>query len=444
LLGEDGEAVVGKAREWLQIGSTAAQPTATPDPPRWPEPVGSEAYYGLAGEIVRAIEPHTESDPVALLVQILIEFGNVVGRSAHATVEADPHYTNEFAVIVGKSSKARKGTSRGRIHRLFECVDSDWADNRNQSGLASGEGLIWAVRDPIEKRERIKERGETARYETVVADEGVADKRLLVYEPEFASVLKQTERQGSTLSTMIRQAWETGKLRTLTKNSPARSTGAHISIVGHITADELRRYLTATESANGFANRFLWIAVRRSRLLPDGGGNVNLTHYAAQLRSAVEYARTCDGVRRDVHAGQLWHEIYGDLSADRPGLAGALLGRAEAHTLRLSVLYALLDRSAIIRTEHLMAALAVWDYAERSVRYLFGDGTGDPLADDLLRCIRGVPSGISRTDLSGYLGRHTPAGRLDRALGILLDAGRVTRETRNTGGRPVEIWTARD
>jgi hypothetical protein len=66
-----------------------------------------------------------------------------------------------------------------------------------------------------------------------------------VYEPEFANVLKHTERQGNTLSVILRQAWDgTGAIRALTKNSPARATGAHVSMIGHITAEELRRYLT--------------------------------------------------------------------------------------------------------------------------------------------------------------------------------------------------------
>ena len=38
----------------------------------------------------------------------------------------------------------------------------------------------------------------------------------------------------------------------------ATATGAQVSIVGHITQDEFRRYLTATEAGNGFGNRFVW------------------------------------------------------------------------------------------------------------------------------------------------------------------------------------------
>ncbi len=138
-------------------------------------------------------------------------------------------------------------------------------------GLSSGEGVIWNVRDPIERQEKVPQRGRAPTYETVVADPGIEDKRLLVVEQEFANVLKQTERQGNTLSPILRQGWETGNLRSMTKNSPAQATNAHISIIGHITDEELRRYLTATESANGFGNRFLWFMVRRSKLLPEGG-----------------------------------------------------------------------------------------------------------------------------------------------------------------------------
>src|SRR5437660_378269 len=47
----------------------------------WLEPMASAALTGLAGEIVRTIEPHTEADPVAILLQFLVAFGNVVGRN---------------------------------------------------------------------------------------------------------------------------------------------------------------------------------------------------------------------------------------------------------------------------------------------------------------------------------------------------------------------------
>ena len=90
----------------------------------------------------------------------------------------------------------------------------------------------------------------------------MADKRLLLFEGEFAKALRNMERQGNILSAVLRDAWDHGNLRTLIKNNPNRATGAHVSLNAHITVDELRRCLDRTEMANGLANR---IAVR---LLP--------------------------------------------------------------------------------------------------------------------------------------------------------------------------------
>jgi Protein of unknown function (DUF3987) len=420
------------------------QPPETPGP-AWPEPLDAAAYHGLVGKIVRTIEPASEADPAALLVQALVAFGNVIGRGAHFTVEADQHHGNEFVVLVGRTSKARKGTSWGHIGRLFRGAEERWATECLQTGASSGEGIIWAVRDPIIRRERVKDRNMPVRYEEVESDPGVEDKRLLVYEPEYANVLKQTERQGNTLSAILRQAWDGIDLRTLTKNSPARATGAHVSLIGHITADELRRYLTQTETANGYGNRHLWVCAARSKLLPEGG-QVDPAAWQSlltELRTALAFARSAGGVVRDDRARAIWQEIYGPLSEGRPGLAGALLARGEAHVMRLAMLYALLDRSATIRAEHLAAALALWEYCERSVSFIFGESLGDPLADELLRLLRSVGGiGVTKTDMSGYLGRHQDASRIGRALGLLVEhrLARMERSQENGAGRPVERW----
>jgi hypothetical protein len=198
----------------------------------WPV-LADEALHGLPGQIVQMIAPHSEADIVALLVQLLTAFGNLIGRGAHFRVEQTQHYLKLFAVLVGETSRARKGTSWGHVSKLLSAIDRGWTEGRVLAGLASGEGLIWAVRDPIEKVEAVKERGRVVDYQTVIADHGIQDKRALVMEQEFSSILKVIEREGSTLSATVRQAWDSSDLRILNKNSPARSTGAHISILGH-------------------------------------------------------------------------------------------------------------------------------------------------------------------------------------------------------------------
>ena len=222
------------------------------------------AYHGVVGEIIRTIAPHTEADPVAILVQVLVFFGNLVGNTAHYRVEADRHHTNLFAVLVGISAKGRKGVSGGRAKSVMKAADERWIDERMKGGLSSGEGLINEVRDDVKKWDSKAEQ-----YETI--DPGVPDKRLMITEPEFANALEVMQRPGNILSPIVRNAWDGQTLSTLTKNSPLKASSPHISIVGHITEDELRARITRTDMANGFANRFLFACVRRSKLLPHGG-----------------------------------------------------------------------------------------------------------------------------------------------------------------------------
>ena len=115
----------GSAPNLFSLTSLISQP----NPDGWPSPLGDEAFYGFAGDLVKTIEPQTEADPAALLIQFLVGFGNVIGRNAHYLVEADKHYMNLNALVVGETAKARKGTSWGHIRRVFEEIDYEWARN---------------------------------------------------------------------------------------------------------------------------------------------------------------------------------------------------------------------------------------------------------------------------------------------------------------------------
>ncbi|HUO73416.1 MAG TPA: hypothetical protein VMU39_21785, partial [Solirubrobacteraceae bacterium] len=211
----------------------ASQPHGNllPAPPGWPAPPGPAAYHGLLGEIVRRLEPETESDPVAILAQLLVGFGAAVGRGAYFQVEATRHHPQEFVLLVGETATARKGTSWDHARALIGTADQTLV-SRILTGLASGEGLVWAVRDPNG------------------SDPGVSDRRLLAFESEFASALKAASRDNSTLSATLRSAWDGRPLALLTRTAPARASDAAIAVVGHITAVELRHHLTALELAN--------------------------------------------------------------------------------------------------------------------------------------------------------------------------------------------------
>lgn len=432
-----------KNAEPLDLKATPSEDAAIDSVPAWPDPPDEAALYGLAGDIVRFVEPHSEADPIALLMQFLIAFGNAAGRSAYYLVEGDRHYLNLFAVLVGPTAKARKGTSWGRVRSIFASTDETWTKNCIDTGLSSGEGLIWRVRDPIIEKHPVRDKKAhtVTGYEEVIADEGVDDKRLLIVEPEFASTLKVLGREGNTLSPVVRQAWDTGFLTTMVKNNRARATDAHISIIAHITKSEVLRFLDATEQANGFGNRFLWVCVRRSKYLPEGGGQTgDATPLVKRLQEALEFAKQPRRLTWDEEARTEWRSIYPDLSEGRPGLLGAMTARAEAQVVRLACVYALLDCSPVIGLRHLKAALAVWDFCERSARFIFGASLGDPVADEILRALRNSPDGMSRTAIRDLFGRNREASQIHRALTALVENGLACSRREDTGGKPKEIW----
>jgi hypothetical protein len=391
----------------------------------WPT-LDPMALYGLPGEVVNTLRPHTESDPAALLVSFLTAAGNAMGSGPHAVADGAHHPARLFPIVVGRSSRSRKGTSWRNIHNVMREADPDWADARVLSGLSSGEGLIAAVGD-----------GEETRDGEIVG--AVEDKRLLVVEQEFSRVLTVKAREANTLSAIVRDAYDNGDLRSMTKR-PLVATGAHVGLLGHITIPELRRSLTETDMANGFGNRFLWVLARRGPLLPNGGNmdDRELTRLGQTVADALARGRRLGRMSRSPEAEVRWETVYRELAAEDEceGLAETLLARGEAQLLRLSLIYAALDGSARIELSHLRAAEAVWRYCAASVRYIFGEATGDPVAERILAAVtKAGPDGLDRAAQSDLFQRHHPAKRLEQARNLLLARHAVAEVQQVTDGR---------
>lgn len=431
------------------------------EPPPWPRALGDAAFYGLAGQIARAIEPYTEADPVAILAQLLVAFGSVVGRRNFHRVEDTRHHANLFAIIVGDTSKARKGTSWGRVRTTLAGADLEdtWFRERILNGLSTGEGLIDVVRDPMGRDELDGETGEVSKKND---DPGVEDKRTLIIESEYARTLKAMNRTDNTLSAILREAWDGNDLALMTRKRPLRATNPHISVIGHVTVEDLTRYLSGTDAANGFGNRNLYFCARRSKKIADHENEEASRAFSEaiqplqlRLKKAIEWAidnREHEeevfaevSVRFDDEARALWIRAYNEwLSEGRPGLLGAVTNRGEAQVIRLALIYALLDLSSLIRRSHLEAALEIWRYAEASAAFIFGDKLGDAEADEILALLRRAgPKGMKRTDIGlAMFGKHASSDKLSRALGVLAQHRLAAVEVESTGGRSAEVWRA--
>jgi hypothetical protein len=409
---DDGEGQEGS-------GTLSALPALSAQP--WPE-LDAAALHGIAGRVVRTLDPHTEADPAGLLVTFLAAAGNFIGAGPHAIADAAPHPARLNVVLVGQTSRARKGSAWAQVRRLLAQVAPEWSTKCILPGIASGEALITEVRDGDGDK-----------------DLGVDDKRRLVLEPEFARLLAVAGREGSILSAVIREAWDGNALKNRTKSGPLTATDAHVSVVGHITREELIRRLSDTEAANGFANRFLFALVRRSKKLPEGGNldPAALDQLAQDVDATLGRAMRTGVLARSPAARELWAKAYEDFDDGLAGLAGAITARPEAQTLRLSVAYAALDGSATIEPAHLEAALAVWRYCEASARYIFGDALGDETADKLLIALRAAGErGLTGEEQRRVFAGHASRVELDRAREVLEARGLAVTEKEPTKGRP--------
>ena len=382
------------------------------DESTWPEPMGPEAFVGLAGDFVRAVEPHTESDRAALLGNFLVGSGVLIGREAWAFADGQRHYAVESLLVTGSTGSGRKGTATGRVLPLLEAVDENFRTAHTLRGLSSGEGLIKAVSSNANH-----DLPGVTSYQTY-----------LVLLSEFGGLLAVMKREGNTLSSVLRDAWDCVPLHVLTRKEPLHADNVNLSFIANVTPTELLNSLTATDKANGFANRFLILLARRSKLLPEGGGEVNLSPIVARLHAAVEAAKGRGRIDRDAAARELWAEEYKRLTRPRDGMRGELCGRAEAHVLRLSLVYALLDSSDCIRPEHLEAAVAFWDYCERSVNHIFGGASGDADRQKIVSALAGGP--LTLTELRRVFNNNKDAEWIKAKMAMLVRAGIVVQTTK--------------
>jgi hypothetical protein len=123
-------------------------------------------------------------------------------------------------------------------------------------------------------------------------------------------------------------------------------------------------------------------------------------------------------------------------------MLGAITGRAEAQVMRLSAIYALLDKSRLIRPEHHRAAMALWKYCEDSARWIFGTGTGNKNADRILAALSAAgEKGLTKWQITAdVFNRHATKFEIDQALRLLHGLKLARCERESTATRPVERW----
>ena len=405
---------------------------------RWAT-LNPDALYGIAGEFAKDACLKSEADPAAVLMTLLTRMGTYFGRDAclwHGGMRFPPKL---YVAIAGRSAKGRKGTSTYPVVDIAERIDKILIRHalnptRAVDGTAaSGEGLAYMLRDASEKKD---EDGKPL-------DEGIEDKRLFLLEEELGGLLKIAKREGNSVTAALRKLWDSsGTFHPITKTNPIKATGTHICMVAHVTFGELLTHLNSVESSNGFANRFLWVCSRRSKVEsePETIPSARLDMYAGEFADAVIFAeRQKSGLNLSKDASVLWHSLYRELDIERGGLVGNLCDRAHAQVLRVATIFAILDKSAELTPEHLKAARAVWQYCEDSISYIFGADIDQDEQKIMTYLQDQNGQEVAQTVLSRRLFKDKPSTLANKLL-RLEEQGKVSRRSETGKGRTATYW----
>ena len=431
------------------IAGTTSMPTGSemePVGPLAPPRMADEGYVPLVAAIVAAACDSSEAHPVAVAANVITFFSAMIGRGIFQRIGDAAIHCRPFMLIVGKSGKARKGTAEHTVREIFKRADgllrkrlaNEDKLRIHAGGVATGEGIAYAIRDPREADEHGKG-----------SDTGVHDKRLLVIESEFDNLLSHLRRENNTLSATVRNLFDGRDLEPLTKTSQTRATRPHVCIIGHITGHELREKSTENDAANGLMNRFMLAYVYRPKLvpLPKPTPEATLDELAKHIANAVIAAAGNDlhaSNNREVVLGaeaeRLWVDSYPHLTRDRDGKGGSLLARSEVYARMLAMIFASMDGRREIAPRDLNAAIAWVEYWHASVSYTFNcadDGSDlDPFTTQVYEVIAKQP-GITLTELQDHWKRKRTKevkASLERLLNLAPPLAEE-REDKNTGGR---------
>jgi hypothetical protein len=410
------------------------------------EPQVKDAPFGVLGEFTELTSKYSEAHPMAVLATALTMVGNMMSPYMGYSVGKTWHPPLMYTLIVGPTSEGAKGQSESRCEELMEMIDGGWVD-KITSGLSSGEGLIEAIADaqPTGEYSTIQSKKVAHTY-----NKGVADKRMMIFEPELGRLIKVLQRQGNTTMETLIDLWDRGYASKLTIQR--RSVhDARISVVMHSPTVVIQETMSYDWLMNGFGNRFLWIWSKRTHLepigykIPEGSLDPIATDIAdaialladryTQRKRPLEVGFTPDGA-------DYWEELYEELSKDKySGVLETAMGRRRSYARRLAMIFAALDFKKRIDIPHLDAAMALIDYNEETLVHLFGDSTGDKMADRIYLNLLEHASGLSRTELvTGVLQGNYSKEQIDTAMKKLVERGLV-RETkmRRSGGKKSEL-----
>jgi hypothetical protein len=426
----------------------------------WPERIPLAEMYGLVGDFVRLLAPHTEADPIALYLSIPVVFGHVIGRDFIFRIGSQRHCGNLGLFLVGPTASGRKGTAASDARATCTVGDLVPGLGNVVYGVSTGEGLITQIRDPIIQKVYDSRAGKPVEREV---DPGVKDKRLFIQIDEASQLFAVMRRSGNTLSPVARHFFDNDYAESPTKTSPVKvRSGAHVSWLVSSIRPELIDNVGSLDAENGFLNRFMFACSIRSKWLPDPSGMAAVFRSKEWQELQARFNKNTyhppgappEELLRDADAQDEWGRneatdrgMYRELSRARTGLWGAITARAPRLVSRMTLVHAVVNGERNEKgVRHMTqsaqnAAYAAWRYCDQSAQQIFS-ANSDPDQDRILLALQKAErKGLTRSEIRDLFGNKRLASDIALALTRLMRAGLVTfRSGEKTGGRPAERW----
>ena len=336
---------------------------------------GEEIFHGPLGDIVNILDPHTEADPIGVLMSLMTMYSVAIGPEPTVKVGNTNQKLVVWTILAGDSGIGRKGTATGDARLVVEKAVPHLFDRTSHfiSAPNSGAGFVADLHNRALQNDWV-EKKEDDDGEVHISGLLPGFPALMVV-PEMAAVFR-TNKVDTTLSQNLREAWEGGSLSNVTKKESIVVDSPHIGIVGHITPTELETSLSESDSGGGTANRMLWIFVERSKRLKLGGNlsGEELEKAASMFKEAVDFASDFGGtVTLSQEAKNYWLDVVYD-EIDEAILSSETVktfaARSIPYAYRLAALYALSCHRTEISVDDLDAAAGIIRYVVESINHI--------------------------------------------------------------------------
>ena len=368
-------------------------------------------FHGVLGRHALAWAETTRSmDPHGIMLASLVMAGNVIGRGPHQVILAGRHGTNLYGVLGGPTGGGKSRAVKAAEALVLPAADENWRKTRRIFQLSSGEGMV-------------------VRVAGAQLGEGEAP-RLMIRLHELEGALDAQARDGCTLSSRLREAFDGDEMQVNTKEGRVAADLHHLSMIAAIPdrAIKQRKRRAPMLQHYGWANRMLDFYVHaESEAFPQELAPSRLAAFQKELASVLEWASKLDDVIELTPAAvELWKVVFKQVMWPSERYA-EIFERGHCLTRRVAMILALLDGSKQIDHQHINAAAAIWFYSRASVEHILGGPM--PVGSDLVQKVlvhlqdahEANPANpwMLRSALFPKLGGHVTSEELGAALKAL-------------------------